>query len=216
MNSLKSIALAGLVAMSVNSSFAQGDSKQHTPQERAERMTERMSSDLNVDQAKKTELMAVNLRFVETSSKLRSDANLSDEARKTEMKAAKDVYNSELSTVLSPEQLVKLEQLKQEKKELRAERKEMTPEERAAQLTERMNQVLALTEQQYTQVSQLNLGVEMKIEAIRNNSEMTPEQKKEFIQGNRKDQMAVLSNILTPEQFDKWKAEKKEIHENND
>lgn len=216
MNSLKSIALAGLVAMSLNSSFAQGGSKQHTPQERAERMTEKISLELNLDQAKKAELMAVNLRFLEVSSKLRADATLSEEARKSQMKVAKDTHHSEMSAILSAEQMARLEQLKQEKKELRAERKEMTPEERAAQLTEKMNQVLGLTELQYSQVSQLNLGVEMKIEEIRKNPELTPEQKKEFVQGNRKDQMTVLSNILTPEQLEKWKIAKNEMNENND
>lgn len=216
MNSLKSIALAGLVVMSLNGSFAQGGSKQHTPQERAERMTDRMSSDLNLDQAKKAELMAVNLRFVEAASKAKEDENLSEEEKRAQMKAAKDVHHAELATVLTPEQMEKLEQMKEERKELRAERKDMTPEERAAKLTEEMNELLSLSDQQYPQVSQLNLGVEMKIEAIRNDTEMTPERKKEFIHGNRKDQMHALSNILTPEQLEKWKAAKKEMHENND
>ena len=80
-----------------------------------------------------------------------------------------------------------------------------TPEERANIETNRMVKMLGLSKNQKNRVSILNLKVEEKIEVIRM-SKMVEEKKDEFIQGNLKDRMNVLSTILTEEQMNKYKA----------
>lgn len=85
-----------------------------------------------------------------------------------------------------------------------------TPEEIAKIRTEKITEILDLTPDQVKLVSELNLKVEQKIEVIRNDETMTPERKKEFIEGNRKDQKNALTSILTEEQMAKLKEAKAE------
>ena len=58
-----------------------------------------------------------------------------------------------------------------------------------------------MTPEQAEKVGFLNLKVENKIKAVYLNSNLTNEQKKEFVEGNKKDRMGALKAILTAEQF---------------
>ena len=85
------------------------------------------------------------------------------------------------------------------------EQTKKTPEERAKLQTDRMTKQLVLTADQQSKVAELNLGIAKKNESIRNNVNMTAEQKKESINGNIQAQNDVLKTILTLEQFEKHK-----------
>ena len=82
------------------------------------------------------------------------------------------------------------------------------PEVSARIQTEQMTKMLDLTESQVTSVSELNLKVQKKIEAI-NVGKMTEEKKREFIEGNLNDRMSVLRRLLTKSQFEKYSASQK-------
>ena len=82
------------------------------------------------------------------------------------------------------------------------------PEVSARIQTEQMTKMLDLTESQVTSVSELNLKVQKKIEAI-NVSKMTEEKKREFIKGNLNDRMSVLRRLLTKSQFEEYSASQK-------
>ena len=82
------------------------------------------------------------------------------------------------------------------------------PEASARIQTEQMTKMLDLTESQVTSVSELNLKVQKKIEAI-NVSKMTEEKKREFIKGNLNDRMSVLRRLLTKSQFEEYSASQK-------
>lgn len=81
---------------------------------------------------------------------------------------------------------------------------EATAQERAQKQTESMTTNLELTEDQIPKVYEINLGVNLKNEAIRNNAEMSEELKKEAIKGNNDGRKAMLKNVLTEEQFAKY------------
>jgi hypothetical protein len=78
-----------------------------------------------------------------------------------------------------------------------------TAKERAEMHTEKMTKELNLTPDQKTKVSELNLGVEMKNEAIHSDKNMSEETKKASYQGNNDAKMAQLKTILTEEQYKK-------------
>ncbi|MCO4813711.1 MAG: hypothetical protein KC454_03300 [Flavobacteriales bacterium] len=82
------------------------------------------------------------------------------------------------------------------------------PEASARIQTEQMTKMLDLTESQVTSVSELNLKVQKKIEAI-DVSKMTEEKKREFIEGNLNDRMSVLRRLLTKSQFEEYSASQK-------
>jgi len=79
------------------------------------------------------------------------------------------------------------------------------PEARAKHQTEQMTAMLDLTESQIVSISDLNLKVQKKIEAIKV-SQMAEEKKKDFIQGNLNDRMNVLKTLLTESQFEEYSA----------
>lgn len=83
---------------------------------------------------------------------------------------------------------------------------EKTPGEIANAQTEKMIELLSLTEEQIEKVRALNLKVATKIDVIRNDETMTAERKKEFIKGNREDHKSMLRSILTDEQFATYEA----------
>jgi Spy/CpxP family protein refolding chaperone len=99
------------------------------------------------------------------------------------------------------------------------EQTKRSPEERAKLHTERMTKQLALSPDQQAKVTELNLGIARKNEAVRNNVNMTPEQKKESIKGNMQGRNDVLKTILTVEQFEKFKQHqdmrKEKVQENH-
>ena len=126
---------------------------------------------------------------------------------------SKESFKSELATFLSEDQLTKMKELHEAKN---TDKPEKTPEQRAEAQTKKMTEELNLTEDQQKQVMELNLKVEHKIQAIKNDDSMSDEKKKKFIAGNKKDKRNALSAILTADQMeilnakkDKKKSEKK-------
>jgi len=81
---------------------------------------------------------------------------------------------------------------------------QLTPEQKAQAQTERMTTNLTLSEEQVPKVYEINLGIALKNEAIRNNTEMSEEVKSESIKGNNEGRKAMLKNVLTEEQFVKF------------
>lgn len=84
------------------------------------------------------------------------------------------------------------------------EKQKKTAAERAELHTTRMTKVLELTDNQRAKVAELNLGVAMKNEAIRNDTTMTRVQKQEALKGNMEGRKTMLKTILTEEQFKKY------------
>jgi hypothetical protein len=99
-----------------------------------------------------------------------------------------------------------------------------TVQERADKHTKQMTKTLALSSDQVAKVAELNLGVAYKNEVIRNDANLTPDRKKEYVKGNIDGRKTQLQMILTPEQYLKFeeqeanrienKAEKKEKKQN--
>lgn len=84
------------------------------------------------------------------------------------------------------------------------EKSKKTPLERAELHTERMTKALDLTSDQRAKVAELNLGIAMKNDAIRNNAEMSKELKMESIKANNEARKTNIKSILTVEQLKKF------------
>lgn len=89
-----------------------------------------------------------------------------------------------------------------------------TAQERADMHTKHMTKALALTPEQVSKVAELNLGVANKNEVVRNDANMTPDRKKEFVKGNLDGRKVHLQMILTPEQFAKFEQNEAKKIEN--
>ncbi len=83
------------------------------------------------------------------------------------------------------------------------EREQMTAQERAAKQTERMTTELQLTADQRQKIEEINLGVIMKNDAVRNDPNMSDELKRESVKQNNLARKELFRTILTAEQFSK-------------
>jgi len=84
-----------------------------------------------------------------------------------------------------------------------------TPEERATAQTEKMKSELTLTADQAEKVKTVNLGITQKNEGIKA-STMTAEEKKSAYKSNEEARDAMLKDVLTAEQFQKYQTLKAE------
>jgi hypothetical protein len=84
-----------------------------------------------------------------------------------------------------------------------------TPEERATAQTEKMKKELALTPEQVEKVKVINLGIIQKNEGVKT-STMTGEEKKAAHKSNEEARDAMLKDVLTTEQFQKYQTIKAE------
>ena len=85
-----------------------------------------------------------------------------------------------------------------------------TPEERATNQTNRMKTELNLTDDQYTKVYDINLGIIMKNDGIKA-STFSEEVKKEVLQSNQQARKSMLKDVLTASQYEKLETKVKEI-----
>jgi len=206
---MKLIKLTLVGALLFSSAAFGQETKKVKSETRMDELTKELS--LTPDQAKKLE--AANNKLTEAKKEAKSNESLSEDARKKAIKNAKESFKAELATFLSEDQLTKMKELHEAKN---TDKPEKTPEQRAEAQTKKMTEELNLTEDQQKQVMELNLKVEHKIQAIKNDDSMSDEKKKKFIAGNKKDKRNALSAILTADQMeilnakkDKKKSEKK-------
>lgn len=82
--------------------------------------------------------------------------------------------------------------------------------DRATRLTAKMTKQLDLTTEQAGLISDINLGIAAKNEAIRNNQSLTAEQKKEIIAANNTARIEMYKAHLTPAQIEKFDQLQKE------
>ena len=80
------------------------------------------------------------------------------------------------------------------------------PEDRANRLTQEMITALGLSGEQTQQISEINLGIDMKNDGVRKNTNFSEEQKAEIINSNDQARISMYKGVLTEEQFAKFEA----------
>lgn len=113
----KMIIATGIMAMMSLSTFAQQENRgeKSDPEERAKKMTERIASELELTEAQKSQVLAINIDY---AKKRESEM----EARKAEMEARKkeqEAHEAKIEAVLTETQRAKWVELKDERKEHR-------------------------------------------------------------------------------------------------
>lgn len=215
MKLLKSLGLIGLSLMSFTLVVAQEKKAERTPEEKAEKMTIKISEELGLDANKTKELKVLNENFVRDMQRIKSDPTLEKKAYNREAKALKDDRKVNLKKLLSEKEYAEYESLEAKKIARHTEKKKMNstpPSDRAANRTKKMTEHLSLTPDQIKKITPLNESAEMKIEAIKKDDALSEEKKKELIKVNRKEQIKALKSILTEEQLIKLKEAKKSHH----
>lgn len=213
MNLLKTVAL-GLTLIVGISANAQRHDQKKSAGDKASNMTVKMVESLSLDDKKAAEVSRINSEFAKKIELTKKDELMKKEAKKLQVEVAKQERDAELKGLLSNEEYAKYEAMKAEKAEAkqqkRDDREQRSPADKAKAQTERMAQDLSLSEDQKARVQIINEGIAQKNNAIKTNDSLTNEQKKEYLKQNRKAKMQMFSQVLTPEQMEKLKAQKKE------
>ena len=94
------------------------------------------------------------------------------------------------------------------------EKDNQTQEQRAKIQTDQLNEQLILTEDQKAKIHEINLGIIMKNDAVKEHPTWTKEQKHEAFEGNNTAKYQMIKSFLTKEQIAKFEEMemKKKVH----
>jgi Spy/CpxP family protein refolding chaperone len=123
---------------------------------------------------------------------LRGNSSLTPEQRKDQVRQLRESNHQKMMALLSPEQQAQFKQLRQQRRGRVA----------AFQSGRRFQgmQALNLTEQQKDQMKPVFESSRQQMRALRQDTSLTPDQRREKIKQIRENQRAQLNTILTPEQ----------------
>jgi Spy/CpxP family protein refolding chaperone len=182
--------------------FAQ--SKASDPGERAIRQTERMKSILLLDDAQYASIKGINQKYAEKHSAFRNADTADREQKQKTMRDLQRERENEISAVLSPEQKTKWDAHKKEQMENR----QKSTGKKSSTHGERMKTELALSDEQFNKVQELNGDFKNRVNQLRNSGEGDEARRKIEYQKIKTERDAALKNILSPEQYEKWNTMK--------
>ena len=102
----------------------EGEREKLTPEQRAEKMTERMDKELDLTDGQKAKIKEINLQAAKSQKELRDEIKKMREEIKAKHKALMDKTSEEIEAVLNEDQLVKWGEMKgKHKAKMEAKRK---------------------------------------------------------------------------------------------
>lgn len=212
----KSVLFFLLMMIGVTFAFAQTPPPappKFDPEKRAEKITERMTDNLKLSPEQAAKVKAINERYAEKEKALHE----STQKQRNERKDLFDAKQKEIDQVLSPEQLKKRDEQKQQFGERRGKAmgqgEKMPPEERAKQMTERMSKNLKLDEQKAKQIGDINLYFVQKTAKIHQDAALKRDQKMQQMQVAMQERDAKLKALLSPEQYQRHQETVKRMEE---
>lgn len=163
--------------------------------------------DLNLTDAQKKQFKDLNDSYRKQYTDLRNNKSLGADEQKTKMRALRKEQFGKMQSILTDEQKTKLA----------AQRKDWGKKgdfaHRGGQSRgkgfEKMKTQLGLTDDQSAKLKANRADFHTKAKAIRGNSSLTEDQKKEQVKTLAQQNRESLKSILTPEQMEKLKAGRK-------
>jgi Spy/CpxP family protein refolding chaperone len=158
--------------------------------------------ELNLTDAQKQQIKALNEEYKAKIKALKNDDNAKVGDVKKQAQALREEQRIKMQNILTAEQKAKLADLKEKRK---AEGKQKG-EKRFQQMQKDLN----LSADQSAKLKAQNEQFKTQAEAIKNNSSLTQDQKKEQFKTLMEQRKTAMKSILTAEQLEKMKAERKE------
>lgn len=172
------------------------------PVEKQRMFNKKTMASLNLTEEQKTKMKAMNQDFRKQMEDLKKQDQLTVKVYREKMEALKKGHKTQFQSILTPEQKTQLEK---DKEAFKAKRDEYGKKRQA-----RMKEELKLSEEQTTRMAENRKQMSEKMKAIRENSALTAEQKKEQVIELRKKQQENMKSILTEEQLQKMKENRKQ------
>jgi len=156
---------------------------------------------LNLTEEQKGKMKSINQDLRKQMEDLNKQDNITVKESREKREALRKDHQAKFQSILTQEQKVQMEKDKEARK---AKAKEFG-EKRAA----RMKEELKLTEEQSAKMAESRKQVGEKMKAIRENGSLTSEQKREQSKELMKKQKENMKSILTEEQLQKMKENRK-------
>ena len=158
-------------------------------------------ADLNLSEEQKLKFKSLNDEFRKQMEDLRKQDNITVKESREKMETLHKEHEEKVQSLLTADQKAQLEKNKQDRG---ARVKEV-----GGKRDDRMKQELNLTEEQSAKIAENRKGMAEKMKAIREDKSLTDEQKKEKSKELMKTQKEKMKSILTEEQLQKMKEQRK-------
>ncbi len=133
---------------------------------------------------------------------LKKNDNITVREWKAKMEAQRKDYRAKMQSILTDDQKAQLEKSREERK--------VKFQQRAKERGEKMKAELGLTDEQAAKLKSNREAMTSQLKAIRENSSLTDDFKKEQAKELIKKQREEMKSILTEEQLKKWDEQKKQ------
>ncbi len=153
------------------------------------------AKELNLTDEQKAKVKTINEEFRTKAKALKDNDKLTMGEYKTQMAALQKERKEKLEAVLTPEQKQKAKELRQKNKE----KKEANSDARIKKMQENLN----LSDAQVSKIKEQNSTFNTKAKAIRDNTSLTPAEKKQQLVALNKERKDAVKSILTKEQLEK-------------
>lgn len=152
---------------------------------------------LNLTEDQKTKLKTQKQNMRSQMEELKKNENITVGEQRAKMEAIRKDNKTKMANIFTTDQKAQLEAMKKEKMQ---QHKEM-----AKKRSEKMQSTLNLTEAQKAQLDKKRADMQQKIKAIKEDKNLTEQQKKEKFMELKKSQKGSLKSVLTEDQLKKMK-----------
>ena len=165
--------------------------------------------ELNLTDAQKTQMKANHEEMNGKMDKIRQDASLSEDQKKSQMEALRGEQRQKMESILTPEQKTKFEEIRKNNPGRQDTSGRKEGKEGREGREGKMKEKLGLSDDQATQMKSLHQSAKSQIEAIKNNGTLSESAKKDQIKAIKENTKAKRQTILTPDQEKKIEEMKK-------
>lgn len=162
-----------------------------------------MMKELNFSEAQKSTLRANRESFRAKMQQLEKEENITVKEYRSRKAALLKENRAAMQSVLTPEQQIKMAEMKMKREQQHKERDNLR--------FEKMKSNLSLTNEQAAQIKNQQEALRMKQKAIRENESLSMEQKKQQMKALQESARQERMKVLTAEQQEKMKARKKKL-----
>lgn len=154
---------------------------------------------LNLTEDQKAKFKAQNENFHKKMEELKKNDNITVKEWRSKAEALREEHKTNTQSILTNDQKIQLEKMKAEGK--------ARHEAMAKTRGEKMKTALGLTDEQSAKMQANRVRMGEKMKAIRENTSLSDEQKRENMKTLHKEQKEFMKSILTEEQLKKMKED---------
>ena len=192
-----------------------------TPEEKTEKIMERMKTNLDLSNEQYNSINSVVLNHVTEMKNLCDQNKDNREDLRTQRQEHREKLDNEISTYLTDEQKQKREEFKKNRKNKKGNRKDKdhkrygknklknkTPEEMSEKVSERMKTNLNLTDEQTANVQKIFLDHFIEMKSLHEQKEESGEDFRDKMKEHRESIENEMKSVLTDEQFKTWQEKR--------